>query len=58
LSQLQAAAEAGGLRTVAGRTIDERFEGALVRSDRKVAYLVIDGIARLVAEEGVVLESS
>jgi uncharacterized protein YbaR (Trm112 family) len=56
LARLQAAAKAGSLHTVSGRQVVEPFEAALVRSDGKVAYLLIDRIARLVAEEGVRLE--
>lgn len=44
--------EAGSLRTVDGRPIEEPLEGALVREDGAVAYPVRDGIPVLLEEEG------
>ena len=54
LQDLQARAEAGTLTTEGGRKV-ETLDGALVREDQQVAYLIEGGIPNLLSDERVTL---
>ena len=41
------------LATVGGDAIAEPLEGALIREDGKILYPVVDGIARLIVDDGI-----
>ncbi len=55
IARLNQAIQQGRLRNVAGGTVAEPVEGALVRADRAVAYPVRDDIPVMLVEEGLVL---
>jgi uncharacterized protein YbaR (Trm112 family) len=55
LARLNEAASAGRLRNVAGNTISEPFDGGLVRVDGRVVYPIVEGIPRLLMDEGIPL---
>lgn len=48
----------GRLKTVDGRPVSEKLDEALVRADGLCAYPVRDGIAELLVEDGILLESA
>lgn len=56
LERLRGLQERGELATIEGRTIDAPLSGAWVRIDGALLYPVIDGIARMVIEDAIVLE--
>lgn len=41
------------LTTVGGDQVQERLEAALIRDDASVLYPVVDGIARLIVDDGI-----
>ncbi len=57
IARLNEAIRAARLRNVAGATVAEPVEGALVRADGAVAYAVRDDIPVMLVEEGLVLAS-
>ncbi len=58
LEQLRRRQEQGELTDVNGRAVQGRIDAALVREDGQVAYLVLDGIPRMLADEAVRLDES
>ncbi len=46
---------AGTLKNRAGRLVEEKLDGALIRSDRKVIYLIRNRIPIMLIEEAVLL---
>ena len=48
----------GKIQTVAGKTVDESIEGALIRSDGLVAYPVRDEIPIMLVAEGLDLRGA
>ena len=58
LEQLRRRQEQGELTDVSGRAVQGQIDGALVREDGQVAYLVLDGIPRMLADEAVRLDES
>lgn len=55
IARLNEAIRQGRLRNVAGGTVAEPLEGALVRADRVIAYPVRDDIPVMLVDEGLVL---
>jgi uncharacterized protein YbaR (Trm112 family) len=55
LARLNDAASAGQLRNAAGSAISERLDGGLVREDGRVVYPIVEGIPRLLVDEGIPL---
>jgi uncharacterized protein YbaR (Trm112 family) len=55
LARLNRAAASGRLHNVAGEVVNETFDGALVREDGQVLYPILEGIPRLLADEGIAL---
>ena len=55
IARLNEAIRQGRLRNVAGGTVAEPIDGALVRADRAVAYPVRDDIPVMLIDEGLVL---
>ena len=51
--QLNAAAAAGRLENVAGNAVSQRLDGGLVREDGRVVYPIVEGIPRLLTDEGI-----
>lgn len=56
LEQLQARFQAGKLTNRKGEPVKEKFDGALVREDGAVAYLVIDSIPMMLIDEAIELQ--
>ncbi|MCE0498086.1 MAG: hypothetical protein LV481_09095 [Methylacidiphilales bacterium] len=57
IARLNEAIRAGQVLTVAGKKVEEPVEGALIRTDRAVAYPVRDGIPVMLVPEGLVIHS-
>jgi len=55
IARLNEAIRQGRLRNVAGGTVTEPVDGALVRADRTVAYPIRDDIPVMLVDEGLVL---
>ena len=55
LSRINQAIDAGTLATAAGTPITQPCQAALVRADRRVAYAIVDGIPKLLVDEGIPL---
>jgi uncharacterized protein YbaR (Trm112 family) len=55
LARLNAEIDAGRLRNRGGDTVTKRIEEALIRDDRKVLYVVDDGIPVMLIEESIAL---
>ncbi len=55
LARLNASIANSLLKTVGGETAGEPLEGALIREDGTVVYPIVDGIARLIADDGLKL---
>jgi uncharacterized protein YbaR (Trm112 family) len=55
LARLNAEIDAGRLRNRGGDTVSKRIEEALIREDRKVLYVVDDGIPVMLIEESIAL---
>ncbi len=49
---LNAAIQRGEVRTVKGSPVDQAVQGALIRTDRSVAYPIRDGIPVMLVAEG------
>lgn len=45
----------GNVLNVAGQKVEESVEGALLRSDKKIAYLIRQEIPVMLVDEGIVL---
>ncbi len=56
VEQLRQRQQQGELVDVNGRAIQGRIDAALLRQDGQLAYLVLDGIPRMLADEAVRLE--
>ena len=56
LNQLNELAASGSLRSQSGGTVAGRFSGALINEPGTIAYLVIDGIPNMVAEDSIPLD--
>ncbi len=55
LESMNTAARAGLLKNRAGQAVGYPLEGALVRTDRMVAYPVVDRIPLMLIDEGIPL---
>ena len=55
IARLNEAIRAGRVLTVAGKKVEEPVEGALVRTDRAVAYPIRDGIPVMLVPEGLAI---
>jgi uncharacterized protein YbaR (Trm112 family) len=55
IARLNESIRSGRMRNVAGATVAEPVEGALVRTDGAVAYAVRDDIPVMLVEEGLVM---
>ena len=55
VAALNAAIRQGGVRTVAGTAVAAAVDGALIRSDRAVAYPIRNGIPVMLIAEGLSL---
>ncbi len=58
LAQLNRWIASGGLATVGGEAVQEPLEQALIREDGQIAYAVVDGIARLIVDDGIPLPTA
>ena len=56
LNTLNAAIASGRVRNVGGDAIVTPLEAALVRSDRRVVYPIVDGIPVMLIDEGISIE--
>jgi uncharacterized protein YbaR (Trm112 family) len=52
LAQWNARIAAGGVKSLGGKPVSEKLEGALVREDQKRCYPIKDGIPVLLIDEG------
>jgi uncharacterized protein YbaR (Trm112 family) len=52
IARINAAIGRGQVRTVAGAVVDQSVEAALIRTDRRVAYPIRDGIPVMLVPEG------
>ena len=52
IARINAAIGQGQVRTVAGAAVDQSLEAALIRTDRRVAYPIRDGIPVMLVPEG------
>ena len=52
IARINAAIGRGQVRTVAGAVVDQSVEAALIRTDRRVAYPIRDGIPVMLVAEG------
>ena len=57
VEKLNAEALEGKLKYRSGESIEEKFEGGLVREDGKYLYPIIDGISVMLIEKGIPLTS-
>jgi uncharacterized protein YbaR (Trm112 family) len=55
IAQINEAIQRGQIRTAAGAAVDQTVEGALIRSDRSIAYSIRDGIPVMLVPEGLSL---
>ena len=46
-----------GLENRSGHQVTEQIDGALIRADGEVAYLIIDSIPNLIAADGILIKS-
>jgi len=56
LGRLNQAIAAGRLTNKTGGPVKQKLDGALVRSDRAVAYAVVDDIPMMLVDEGIPLD--
>lgn len=56
VAQVNGAVAAGGVMNVAGASVEDQCSGAFVRKDGVILYPVVDGIAKLLVDEGIPLE--
>jgi uncharacterized protein YbaR (Trm112 family) len=52
IARINAAIGQGQVRNVAGASVDQPVEAALIRADRRVAYPIRDGIPVMLVAEG------
>lgn len=52
---LNEAIRAGHVRTAGGNPVNQSVEGALIRSDRSIAYPIRDGIPVMLVAEGLLI---
>ncbi len=57
ISRINRAVAAQSLRNVAGSVIEVELTSALVREDEQIAYPIIEGIPRLLIDEGIALSA-
>lgn len=57
LARLNASIAADRIATVGGEAVSEELVAALIRADGLVVYPVVDGIARLIADDGLKLSA-
>jgi uncharacterized protein len=57
VARLNASIEAGKLKNRGGQTLSKQLDGALVRSDGRIAYPIVDEIPVLLIDEGISLEN-
>jgi uncharacterized protein YbaR (Trm112 family) len=55
IARINEAIRKGQIRTVAGTSVDQPVEGALIRADRSIAYPIRDGIPVMLVSEGLAL---
>ena len=55
ITLLNEAIRLGQVRTAGGNPVDQPVEGALIRTDRSIAYPIRDGIPVMLVAEGLVL---
>lgn len=55
VEKINSAITAGKLKTKAGQAVSEKIEGALLREDNAVAYVIRQKIPVLLVDEGVLL---
>jgi uncharacterized protein YbaR (Trm112 family) len=55
IARINDAIQQGHLRTAAGAAVNQPVEGALIRSDRTIAYSIRDGIPVMLVPEGLSL---
>ena len=55
LARLNDAASAGQLRNAAGGAVGAPLDGGLVREDGRIVYPIMEGIPRLLVDEGIPL---
>lgn len=55
ITLLNEAIRSGQVQSVAGKTVEEPVDGALIRIDRAIAYPVRDGIPIMLVPEGLVI---
>jgi uncharacterized protein YbaR (Trm112 family) len=55
VAQINDAIAAGALKNHAGQRVEQKCDGALVRADGAIAYLVVDGIPVMLVDEGIPL---
>jgi uncharacterized protein YbaR (Trm112 family) len=53
--QINEAIRRGTMRTATGASVDQPVDGALIRSDRAIAYPIRDGIPVMLVSEGLAL---
>ena len=55
VAELNGRVEQGSLQNRAGKPIHDKLDGALVRTDRRVAYPIRNGIPIMLVEEAILL---
>lgn len=55
---LNEAIQNGRVQSVAGKTVEEPVESALIRTDRAIAYPVRDGIPIMLVPEGLIIRQT
>ena len=55
IAQINEAIQQGRVRSVAGASVEQPVDGALIRTDRTVAYPIRDGIPVMLVTEGLSL---
>jgi uncharacterized protein len=55
IAQINEAIRLGQVRTAAGNAVKDPVEGALVRTDRTIAYPIRDGIPVMLVDEGLAI---
>ncbi|MEK6270991.1 MAG: hypothetical protein N2B57_09565 [Planctomycetales bacterium] len=58
LSELNSDIQGGKVRNLAGVTLTQSLDGALIREDRQVLYPILDGIPALLSDEAIKLEKT
>ncbi|MDG2408566.1 MAG: hypothetical protein P8M53_06125 [Pirellulales bacterium] len=58
LSELNSDIQGGQVRNLAGVTLTQSLDGALIREDNQVLYPISDGIPALLSDEAIKLEKT